>query len=313
MGLPDEPAAALDWFGRRTFDARGTDPAGLADLKAGRSVSAVLPARDEATTVGAIVTSVREQLVERSGLVDEVIVVDSRSSDDTARVARDAGATVHPVEDLDGVDGGKGAALRTGVARMSGDLGVFLDADVRDFGVDFVVGLLDPLLRDDSLVLVKAFYDRPWTGSGAEATTGGGRVTELVARPLIAQRAPLLSGFVQPLAGEVAFRRDAVVDLPFATGYAVDIAMLLQVLDVHGLDAMGQADLGRRVHRHQDLAALGRMAVQVGAAFDLVLDGHDEVVRERSVLTRNAAGTMQLGSETVTTRLLPSPSRGVAR
>lgn len=279
-------------------------------MAAGRRVSVVLPARDEAPTVGAIIRAVDTEL-RRTGLVHEILVVDSRSRDETAAVAREAGATVVPVDDAaDGGDTGKGGALRTGIAHMSGDVGVFLDADVRDFGTDFVRGLLTPLLRDPGLVMVKAFYDRPWnvgpeTPSGA---TGGGRVTELVARPLIARRAPELAGFVQPLSGECAFVRDAVAAQPVASGYGVDVAMLLQTVRAHGLDAVAQADLGRRLHRHQDLHALGRMALQVAAAFDLVLDDREVVETVRTMLGRDEAGTTALRTETVTTRLLPPPA-----
>ncbi|KQY60388.1 hypothetical protein ASD11_13135 [Aeromicrobium sp. Root495] len=302
------------WFERRTLGAGSPDPAALAAAKAGRRVSVVLPARDEAATVGTIVSAVRSGLVDQHGLVDEVIVVDSRSTDDTARVARAAGARVVPSADVvPGLDGGKGAALRTGIEEMDGDLGVFLDADVREFGVAFVLGLLAPLLTDPDLVLVKGFYDRPWDVPGDEARSrpaGGGRVTELVARPLIARHAPELAGFVQPLAGEVAFVRAAVLDLPVVSGYGVDIAMLLQTARRHGLDALAQADLGRRLHHHQDLDALGRMALQVRAAFELVApDGPDVVVDERTRTGRGADGQVVLETESVTTRLLPPPGR----
>lgn len=304
------------WFERHTFDACSPDPAALVAAKGGRRISVVLPARNEADTVGTIVSAVRSGLVEQHGLVDEIVVVDSRSDDATAQVARDAGARVVPVADFGGPDdggpdGGKGAALRTGLEVMTGDLGVFLDADVRAFGVEFVLGLLAPLLVDPSLVLVKGFYDRPWDVPGDDARSrpaGGGRVTELVARPLIARHAPELAGFVQPLAGEVAFVRDAVIDLRVVSGYGVDIAMLLQTVRKHGLAATAQADLGRRLHHHQDLDALGRMALQVRAAFELCGPGApDAVVDERTTTRRGAHGRVVLETESVVTRLLPPP------
>ncbi len=292
---------ARRWFETRTFDA--SSPLGdLVDAKAGRRVTVILPARDEAATIGAIVQRVRTALCDLVPLVDEVLGVDSRSGDATAQVARDAGASVITVTDPDpAFDGGKGAAMRTGIARMQGDVGVFLDADVTGFDPAFVARLVGPLLRDPSLVLVKAFYDRP-THDG-----GGGRVTELAARPEIARRAPELGGFVQPLAGECAFVRDAFVDLPVVSGYGVDVGMLLHAVHKHGLDATAQADLGRREHQHQGLTALGRMALQVRAAFDLVLEGRDVVVDERWVPTRRADGTPDLVAERVETRLLPPP------
>lgn len=290
------------WFERRL--STHEQPLGdLVGAKHGRTVGVVLPARDEAATVGQIVTAVRTALVDLVPLVDEVVVVDSRSSDGTADVAKAAGADVVTVAangfDDDGFDAGKGEALRAGTEHLSTDVVVYLDADVRDFDPAYVARLVAPLLRDPELVLVKGFYDRP-TGDG-----GGGRVTELVARPEIARRAPELAGFVQPLAGELAVVREAVLDDPFASGYAVDMALLLHVLRRHSLDAMAQADLGSRRHAHQDLHALGRMALEVRAAFDLVLDGRESVVTERVVPRRRDDGTTSLVTERVETRLLP--------
>lgn len=299
MASPDVRA----WFARRThgapppFDASAL--AALVAAKAGRRVGVVLPARDEEATVAAIVRALLDGPLGRSGLVDDVVVVDSHSTDRTAAVAAAAGATVVPAEG--GPEDGKGAALATGLRHLRAEVGVFLDADVRRFDPDFVARLVAPLLRDDALVLVKAFYERP-TDDG-----GGGRVTELVARPEIALRAPELAGFVQPLAGECAFVRAAVEDLPVASGYAVDVAMLLQVVRRHGLDATAQADLGRREHGHQDLLALGRMALQVRAGISLVLEGREVVTTERHVPRRDPDGTTRLVAEQVRTRMLPAP------
>ena len=156
-----------------------------------------------------------------------------------------------------GRDGGKGGAMQTGLARMSGEIGVFLDADIEDFDPAFVVRLLDPLLRDPSLVMVKGFYDRPWNSAAPSPGGGGGRVTELVGRPLLRRFEPRLLGFTQPLAGECAFVREPMLRLPFVSGYGVEIGMLLQVLRAHGLDALGQVDLGVRLHSHQDLDVTG--------------------------------------------------------
>lgn len=299
------------WFASHTSDRSPASVDRLLSLKSGRSISVVLPARNEAETIGAIITAIDSELVS-AGLVDEVIVVDSRSSDRTAQIARAAGATV--VDTIDAGpdrDDGKGGAIRTGLASMSGEIGVFLDADVRDFDTDFVRGLLTPLVSQRHLVLVKAFYDRPWQGDGQQPSgpSGGGRVTELVARPLIAQRAPELGGFVQPLSGEFAAIRSALLDLPVVSGYGVDLAMLLQTVHAYGLDAIAQADLGQRLHRHQDLQALGRMALQVSAALSIVLDGEIEVETVRRILGRNRSGEVELNSERVSTRRLAPPSQ----
>lgn len=270
-------------------------------------MSVILPARNEEGTIGAIVTSIREQLVDTVGLVHEVIVVDSRSTDATIVHAGSSGAMVHRVP-RHGRDGGKGEALQAGVARMSGEVGVFLDADVAAFDPGFVVRLLDPLLSDPSLLLVKGFYDRPGHRGG------GGRVTELVARPLLRRHAPQLTGVAQPLAGESAFVRSALAQLPFVSGYGVEVGLLLEVFGAHGLDAIGQTDLGAREHPHQDLDALARMAVQVESAVTLCRDGaRDHVEEFRTVFARSAEGTMEMHRERVHTWLLPPlEGRGAA-
>ena len=292
---------AAAWFRRRTLPSTD-DAQEVAGQLAGRRVSVILPARNEETTIGPIVSSIRRQLIQQVGLVHEIIVVDSRSSDSTAERAARAGAMVYRVGPR-GRDGGKGGAMQTGLARMSGEVGVFLDADIEDFDPAFVVRLLDPLLRDPSLVMVKGFYDRPSPGGG------GGRVTELVARPLLRRIEPRLLGLTQPLAGECAFVRAPLLKLPFVSGYGVETGMLLQVLRAHGLDAIGQVDLGVRLHSQQDLDSLARMTVQVENAATLCLDGGTHVAGERVAFIRNPSGAMELRRERIHTWLLP-PLRG---
>ena len=289
---------AAAWFRRRTLPTTD-DAEEVAGRLAGRRVSVILPARDEESTIGPIVRSIRHELIEQVGLVHEIIVVDSRSSDSTAERAARAGAMVYRVGPR-GRDGGKGGAMQTGVARMSGEVGVFLDADIEDFDPAFVVRLLDPLLRDPSLVMVKGFYDRPSPGGG------GGRVTELVARPLLRRIEPRLLGLTQPLAGECAFVRAPLLRLPFVSGYGVEAGMLLQVLRAHGLDAIGQVDLGVRLHSQQDLDALARMTVQLENAAALCLDGGTHVTGERVAFIRNPSGAMELRRERIHTWLLPA-------
>ena len=288
---------AAAWFRRRTLTSTD-DAEEVAGRLAGRRVSVVLPARNEESTIGHIVNSIRRSLVEQVGLVHEIIVVDSRSSDSTAQRAARAGAMVYRVGPR-GRDGGKGGAMQTGLARMSGEVGVFLDADIEDFDPAFVVRLLDPLLQDSSLVLVKGFYDRPTPGGG------GGRVTELVARPLIRRIEPRLLGLTQPLAGECAFVRAPLLRLPFVSGYGVEIGMLLQVLQAHGLDAIGQVDLGVRLHSQQDLDSLARMTVQIENAATLCLDGGLHRAGERVAFRRAPSGAMELRRERIHTWLLP--------
>ncbi len=229
-------------------------------------MSVVIPARNEEATVGSIVACIKEHLTGSVPIVDELIVVDSRSTDRTAEVAAAAGAAVVCQDAMTrGMPrvNGKGDALWAGLAASSGDVVAFVDADLRAFTPHFVTGLLGPLLADESVAFVKGFYHRPLVGAGGTEADGGGRVTELMARPLLDLFWPELAGFVQPLAGEYAGRRDVLERVPFVSGYGVEIAMLIDLLHLVGLDAMAQVDLGRRLHRHQDTAALGRMSGQI--------------------------------------------------
>ncbi|GAB3146052.1 glucosyl-3-phosphoglycerate synthase [Micromonospora sonneratiae] len=234
--------------------------------KGDNRISLVIPARDEEATVGPIVAAIRRHLIERLPLVDELVVVDSRSTDRTAAVAAAAGARIvdqdELTQDLPPLEG-KGGALWAGLAGTSGDVIAFVDADLREFRTHFVVGLLGPLLLDPSVAFVKGFYHRPLIGATNVEPDGGGRVTELAARPLLNLFWPELSGFVQPLAGEYAGRRTALERIPIVSGYGVDIAMLIDLFELVGLDALAQVDLGERLHRHQSTEALGRMSAQI--------------------------------------------------
>jgi glucosyl-3-phosphoglycerate synthase len=254
------------WTTYRTSTAAQWPAARLARLKKGTTVSVVIPARNEEATVGAIVTEIRRALVDRVRLVDEIVVVDSRSTDRTAAVAGAAGARVVAQDDVTrGLPRmeGKGDALWAGLAASTGDLVAFVDADLREFSAHFVTGLLGPLLSDRSVEFVKGFYHRPLVGASGVEPDGGGRVTELSARPLLNLFFPELSGMVQPLAGEYAGRRRTLERVPFVSGYGVEIAMLIDLLDLVGLDALAQVDLGERLHRHQGTEALGRMSAQI--------------------------------------------------
>ncbi|MFI6394917.1 glucosyl-3-phosphoglycerate synthase [Nonomuraea sp. NPDC050540] len=247
------------WWRRRTFSASDWPLGRLIEAKGGTSISVVLPARDERETVGEIVGVLLRELPD---LVDEVVVIDSRSTDDTAVVAARAGAAVHAQDEilpaLKPLDG-KGEALWKSLAVTSGDLVAFVDSDIRNFQSSLVAGLLGPLLADPGLAYVKGCYDRPLRG----APTGGGRVTELVARPLLNLHWPELAGFMQPLAGEYAGRRSALERVPFITGYGVELGLLIDLLSLAGLDALAQVDLGAREHSHQSTEALGAMASQI--------------------------------------------------
>lgn len=246
----------------RTFDVDDWTVERLLAAKGSRRVSLCIPCRDEATTIGSLVTLLRTDLVERHGVLDELIVLDDRSSDDSAVVARRAGATVVDIDDVHrryGVGHGKGNALWGTLLVSSGDFVVWCDADVTSVEPSWVVRLLAPLLDDPSVALVKALYHRP-TASG-----GGGRTTELVARPLLSLYVPELVGLHQPLSGEFAARRDALAEIPFVEGWGVEIAMLIDVARRFGPDSIGQVDLGERHHRHRPLHELSVQAAEVMA------------------------------------------------
>jgi glucosyl-3-phosphoglycerate synthase len=241
----------------RSFVAADLDVDALCKAKAdaGVSISVCIPARDEEATVGGVVSTIVRELVERHALVDEVLVVDDRSSDRTAAVATAAGARVVEADEvlphLPRATG-KGEALWKSLAASNGDLVVWCDADVRGFDARFVIGLVGPMLLDDDIDFVKGWYER-----------NSGRVTELTARPVIALLHPHLAAFHQPLSGEYAGRRELLERLPFVTGYGVDLALLVDVAKEVGLDRMAQVDLGVRVHRNRPLEELSPQAVAV--------------------------------------------------
>lgn len=278
--MPDQPTPAdpplellpevADWLRRRSWTVADRPESALLAAKRAAgpagTVSVVLPALDEEPTVGEIVRVIRRELMERLPLVDELVVIDSGSADRTAELAAAAGARVVHRDDILPrlpAAAGKGEVLWRSLLVTSGEIVCFVDADLREFDPAFVSGIVGPLLTDPSIQLVKAMYDRPLETGGAVVPAGGGRVTELVARPLLNLHWPQLAGFVQPLGGEYAARRSLLERLPFPTGYGVELGLLVDALDRAGLDALAQVDVGVRHHRHQDGQALGRMAATI--------------------------------------------------
>jgi glucosyl-3-phosphoglycerate synthase len=266
----------------------------LVDAKRGRRIAVCLPARDEAETVGRVVTVVSSELIDEVPLVDELVVVDDGSHDETAAAARAAGAHVldagdilHEYDEEDGTaggTGGKGQALWKAVYATSSEIVVFCDADVRNFSPRFVTGLIGPLLLRDDVSLVKGFYRRPLGERAGE----GGRVTELVARPLVSMLFPELAPLWQPLAGECAAWRTVLEQVPFVGGYGVDLGLVIDVADRFGAASIVQCDLGERIHRNRPLAELGPQAL---AIMQLTLSragvtGPDGLARWRSLLLR---------------------------
>ena len=234
----------------------------------GLRISVVLPALNEAGTIGPICTTIRRSLMEESPFVDELIVIDSGSTDDTAEVARHAGAEVHRGEEITdfGPVRGKGDCLWRSLAVATGDIVVWLDADTRNFTEHFVVDLVAPLLNGNEFVLAKAFYDRPLVSDDEVLRTGGARVTELVARPLLQLFYPELTGLIQPLSGEYASHRDVLRSLPFFTGYGVEVGLLIDIAERYGAERIAQVDLGMRIHRNRPILDLGAAAFQVTTA-----------------------------------------------
>jgi glucosyl-3-phosphoglycerate synthase len=270
-GEPVRPVTE-QWFAHRTFQYPAWTPQSLVRAKAGRRVSVVLPALDEEETVGAIVAAIVPLTLGDTPLVDEVVVVDSGSTDRTIEVAAAAGARVvrrtDVVPELPPLPG-KGEVLWRSLAATTGDVIVFIDSDLVDFDPAFVPSLLGPLLTVPGVGLVKGFYRRPLrleTPDEESLEHGGGRVTELLARPLLAALCPELSGVVQPLGGEYAATRALLESVPFAPGYGVEIGLLLDTHARLGLSGIAQVNLGVRKHRNRNLLQLGAMARQILAA-----------------------------------------------
>jgi glucosyl-3-phosphoglycerate synthase len=261
--------AGESWLRRNTHHWDDWSLGSLLEAKDGRVVSLVVPARNEAATVGDVVTRVREALMDTVALLDEIVVIDSDSTDATYDVATDAGAAVHRSAEIRpdlGSVPGKGEAMWKSFFVTKGEVVVFMDADLLDWDTHFVPGLLGPLLTRPEVQLVKGFYERPMGSGDTAVPFEGGRVTELVARPLVRLLFPELGGLHQPLAGEWAVRRTLFETLSVPTGYAVELAALVDTVRAHGLDALAQVDLGTRAHRHQSLRDLSGMATQILAA-----------------------------------------------
>jgi glucosyl-3-phosphoglycerate synthase len=264
--FPDSLLTPAAWFRSRTSTIDDWSLPEVVAAKAGQRVAVVLPARNEERTVGAIVERIcRDLATPLLALVDDVVVVDDGSTDETARVAAAHGARVVSSDDVLTAwpsRGGKGDAMWRGVAATDADIVVFVDADLEEFDARFVTALVGPMLADPQVGFVKAGYERPPLDP-ATPSQGGGRVTELLARPLISTFWPELSYVLQPLAGEYAARRSLLTRLPFRVGYGVDLGLLLDAFAVTGLEGLAQVDLRRRWHAHSDVKSLGRMSAEV--------------------------------------------------
>ncbi|MHB8951512.1 MAG: glucosyl-3-phosphoglycerate synthase [Pirellulaceae bacterium] len=261
------------WLTERTFHhSQFWDRRWLAEEKErqGLTISLCLPAYNEEKTIGKEIVIYKSELHDRYPLVDEIAVIDSGSTDRTREIAASFGAQVFLAEEhlpQYGVRRGKGENLWKALYLLRGDILVFVDADITNTHPRFVYGLLGPLISNPDIHYVKAFYDRPLASSQGIRPTGGGRVTEILIRPLFSLFYPELTGIIQPLSGEYAGRRTILEQIPFPVGYGVETAMLIDIYEKLGLGGFAQTDLDVRVHRNQDTTALGRMAFGVLRTF----------------------------------------------
>lgn len=260
MTFPHPEAPRFDRAPRadRMFEYAQFDATEVAAAKGATTITVAIPARDEADTIGPIVTLIRERLMEDAAVVDELLVIDDLSGDDTARLAEKAGATVFSSAEIldEHGSGGKGEALWKSLHVANGDLITWCDADIRNFDERFILGCVGPMVLNADIGFVKGFYRRPLNADGE----GGGRVTELMARPLIAALFPHLDHLLQPLSGEFGGRRELLSQVPFHRGYAVDLGLLIDLTARFGSDIVAQVDLGSRVHRNRPLRQLGPQA-----------------------------------------------------
>ena len=243
-----------------------TDAGELARLKTGR-ISVCIPTLNEEPTIAAIVHTIRMRLMKEVPLVDEILVIDSGSTDGTREAARAAGAFVHLSDAIapeTGSHRGKGENLWKALHIATGDLICYVDGDISNFHERFVTGLLGPLLTDPETAYVKAHYERPLSERGeALRPSGGGRVSQILVRPLLSMFYPELTSIFQPLSGEYAARRSLLESLPFPTGYGVEIAHLIDLLVAGKIGLLAQVDLDQRIHRNRDDEELGRMSFAI--------------------------------------------------
>jgi len=269
------------WLSERTFHhSNFWDIKWLVEQKERQnlSISLCLPTLNEEATIGKTIVILKSELHDRYPLLDEIAVVDSGSTDRTCAIAESFGAEVYVAsEHLTecGQQRGKGENLWKALYLLRGDIIIYVDTDIKNIHPRFVYGLLGPLITDTQVHYVKAFYDRPLAFSGGLRPTGGGRVTEILIRPLFSLFFPELTAILQPLSGEYAGRRSILEKIPFPVGYGIETAMLIDIYEQLGLSAFAQCDLDRRVHRNQETIALGRMAFGVLETFLSRLTRHE--------------------------------------
>ena len=300
---------------RNTFHhSRYADPRRLLELKrrSGLSISLAFPTLNEGETIGKEILVLKAELMERFPLVDEIAVIDSGSTDDTRTIAARFGARVFSSRDILKAYGsyrGKGENLWKSLFVLKGDIIVWIDADISNIGPKFVYGLVGPLLERGEIGYVKAFYERPLRSVSGITPSGGGRVTEILVRPLFSLFYPELSGLIQPLSGEYAGRRRLLERLPFSVGYGVEIGHLIDIFHQHGIDSIAQVDLDRRVHHNQPVAALSRMSFGILNTFLNRLERYGEAHVLRRLAAEHIALAARGGGFMVQATAVPANER----
>jgi glucosyl-3-phosphoglycerate synthase len=262
-----------DWLRTRTYHhTEFRDLGKLVRVKErqGLSISVCFPTLNEEKTIGKSVVLMKAELMDRYPLIDEIAVVDSGSTDRTCEIAREFGADTYRASEYlpeEGEHRGKGENLWKALYLLKGDIIVYIDADIQNIHHRFAYGLIGPLLLKKGVKFVKAFYKRPVVTAGETRETGGGRVTEILIRPLFSQFFPDLSVIIQPLSGEYAGYREIFERIPFPIGYGVETGMLIDIYQKWGLDIIAQTDLDQRVHRNQSITALGKMSFGILQTF----------------------------------------------
>ncbi len=292
----------MSWLKSNTFHhADFSDLAKLCEAKekAGVSISLCIPTLNEEMTIGKEIVIFKSELMDRFPLIDEFAVIDSGSTDKTGEITASYGADFYYSGDIlpsQGFKRGKGENLWKAVYQLKGDIICYVDADIANIHPRFVYGLVAPLIYDEGIHYVKAFYERPLAYSSGIRTTGGGRVTEILVRPLFSLFYPELTQLFQPLSGEYAVRRDVLEKIPFPIGYGVETSHILDVYLRWGLSAFAQCDLDQRVHRNQSTTALGKMSFGILQSFLNRLKRHGKVgqIADISNLYRSLQAT---GSE----------------
>jgi len=272
-----------EWIAKRTFQHSDFwDMKNLVKLKEkkGLKISLCFPTLNEEKTIGKEVIIMKSELQDRYPLLDEIAIIDSGSTDKTREVAEAFGAKVFLAEDYlkeEGKAKGKGENLWKAVYLLSGDIIVFIDADISNIHPKFAYGLVAPLIYEDDIMFVKGFYDRPLNFMGNLRNSGGGRVTEILIRPLFSQFYPELSGVIQPLSGEFAGRREVFEKIPFPIGYGIETSMLIDIVSGWGRDAIAQTNLDQRIHRNQETISLGKMSFGILQTFWSRLLAHGKI------------------------------------